>query len=371
MFKLITLVFFTILNSLYFLLGFLKNLPIIIGSKKPEKLDAVVVSVGNLSFGGTGKTPFVMALAKSLKAEEKRVAILSRGYKSRKTGEKIKIVSDFRKIRIDDPAVSGDEPLHMARSMPGVAVLVGKDRIAAGKIAVEKLGATHLILDDGFSYKKLFRNVNILLIDVGAPLGLWGRIGYYTFGQDFYTLKRSLLREPRFMLKYADVAVLTRTDEGDANYYRKHIGRYKEQLLFVMTKTAPRYVRIIKEKTEELVSPDTLKGKRVVVVTGIAHPRYFLNQINRLGINRTKKFIFGDHYKYTLNDVDQINEYLKGLRADYVIMTEKDFINLTGHLRFIVPIAIIGIDVDFSEGRRALLNMIENRGKKKNKLTYT
>jgi tetraacyldisaccharide-1-P 4'-kinase len=137
-----------------------------------------------------------------------------------------------------------------------------------------------------------------------------------------------------------------------------------------MTKTTPRYVRIIREKTEELVSPDTLKGNRVVVVTAIGHPRYFLNQINRLGINRTKKFIFKDHYKYTLNDISQINEYLKGLRADYVVMTEKDFINLPDHHPFQVPIAIIGIDVDFSEGKRALLNMIENRGKKKNKLTY-
>jgi tetraacyldisaccharide 4'-kinase len=276
---------------------------------KTKTLPCPVISVGNITVGGTGKTPLVMALAKRLMAKEIVVAILSRGYKRTKTSESV--VSDGKTIFLS-PEESGDEPFLMAKACRGTPVLVGKNRFANGRIALQRLGVKGLILDDGYQHLSLYRDINILLID--------SRIG---FG-DRHLLPRGTLREPLSQLRRANLFLLTKAEDPETyqplekEIYEIHPGAqvfhsYYEPVSLV----GPQ------EEQEELHS---LKGKKILALSGIAHPADFSSMLRKCGMKIVREAIFPDHHFYTTKDLSYIEDKAKG--ADGIVTTEKDMVKL-------------------------------------------
>ena len=279
------------------------------GLFKRKCLSCPVISVGNITVGGTGKTPLVMTLAERLRAEGVPVAILSRGYKGRKASGSV--VSDGQKILLT-PEESGDEPYLMARTLKGIPILVGKDRFVTGRRALQRFGVQGLLLDDGYQHLRLHRDLDILLID--------SRIG---FG-DHHLLPRGILREPLSNLRRAQLFVLTKVEDREAckpleaklrqihpgaEIYHSH---YEAAGL-----VGP------KGEWEEMAD---LKGKKVFALSGVANPGYFTSLLRKCGLEIVEEQTFPDHHSYTAEDLTSIQETVN--KFDYLATTEKDMVKL-------------------------------------------
>jgi tetraacyldisaccharide 4'-kinase len=276
---------------------------------KTRTLPCPVISVGNITVGGTGKTPLVMALAKGLMAKGISVAILSRGYKRTKTSEPV--VSDGKTIFLS-PEESGDEPFLMAKACQGIPVLVGKDRFINGGIALQRFGVKGLLLDDGYQYLPLRRDINILLIDSHIGFG------------DHHLLPRGILREPLSHLLRANLFLINKAEEP-ATY------QPLENKIHEIYPGAPVFhsdyepVGLVgpKEEQEEL---DTLKGKKILALSGVANPSSFSSTLRKCGMEIVREAIFPDHHLYTTKDLSSIEEKSKGV--DCIVTTEKDMVKL-------------------------------------------
>jgi tetraacyldisaccharide 4'-kinase len=280
-----------------------------IGLLKTKHLPCPVISVGNITVGGTGKTPVVMALARGLREKGISVAILSRGYKGRKPSGPL--VSDGKNILLS-PGESGDEPFLMAQTLRVIPVLAGRDRFENGQMALQQFGVRVLILDDGYQHLRLHRDLNILLID--------SQIG---FG-DQTLLPRGILREPLAYLRRAHVFLLTKAEQP---------GTY-QQLETILHEINPSS-RVFHSHYEPtgLISPEgkweelhSLQGKRVLAVSGIANPNYFYSLLKRCGMTILGEMVLPDHYFYTARDLISIQEKVRNL--DWVVTTEKDMVKL-------------------------------------------
>jgi len=297
---------------------------------KTRTLPCPVISVGNITVGGTGKTPLVMALAKRLMAKEIAVAILSRGYKRTKTSESV--VSDGKTIFLS-PEASGDEPFLMAKACRGTSVLVGKNRFVNGRLALQRFGVKGLILDDGYQHLPLYRDINILLIDSHIGFG------------DRHLLPRGILREPLSQLRRADLFLLTKAEDPETyqplekEIYEIHPGAqvfhsYYEPVSLV----GPQ------EEQEELHS---LKVKKILALSGIAHPADFSSMLRKCGMKIVREAIFPDHHFYTTKDLSYIEDKAKG--ADGIVTTEKDMVKLKVLNIDHLPIRALRIEVKIWE----------------------
>jgi tetraacyldisaccharide 4'-kinase len=276
---------------------------------KTKTLPCPVISVGNITVGGTGKTPLVMALAKGLMAKGIAVAILSRGYQRKNTSEPV--VSDGKTIFLS-PEESGDEPFLMAKACRGTPVLVGKDRFVNGLIALQRFGVKGLILDDGFQHLPLYRDINILLIDSHIGFG------------DRHLLPRGILRESLSQLRRADLFLLTKAEDPETyqplekEIYEIHPGAQVFHSYYKpVSLVGPQ------EEEEEL---HALKGKNVLALSGIAHPSDFSSMLRKCGMKIVREAIFPDHHLYTTKDLSYIEDKAKG--ADGIVTTEKDMVKL-------------------------------------------
>ena len=229
-----------------------------IGLWNPKRLPCPVICVGNITVGGTGKTPLVMALAKGLMERGIPVAILSRGYKGEEPSGPL--VSDGQTVFLSTEE-SGDEPFLMGKALKGIPILIGKDRFVNGQMALQRFGVRGLLLDDGYQHLRLHRDLNILLID--------SRIG---FG-DYHLLPRGILREPLAHLRRAHLFILTKVE---------NIGTCKplEEELHHIHPSSP--VFHSHYEPMGLIGPEgeweelrTLKGKKALALSGIANPEYF------------------------------------------------------------------------------------------------
>ena len=217
----VLLVFLSCLAALFAAAVALRGFLYHIGVLRPNPLGIQVISIGNVTAGGTGKTPVTEIFARTLAAEGRKVAILSRGYRRKEapwwrrilTGvvDPPLVVSDGRRVLLD-PEVGGDEPYMLASNLPGVAVVVDRNRVKAGRYAIKRLGCDTIILDDGFQYKRLKHSIEVLLVDSTNPFGN-GRM-----------LPRGILREPARHLKRADIIFLTKC-RGDVSEVREEIRR--------------------------------------------------------------------------------------------------------------------------------------------------
>jgi tetraacyldisaccharide 4'-kinase len=281
---------------------------------RQKRLDGIVISVGNLTTGGTGKTPMVLWIAERLAAEGKRVGILTRGYGGKtqpaKTGGG------------DSPAAkefsSSDEVQLLRHRLGGrVAIGVGADRFARGS-ELAKQGVEWFVLDDGFQHLALARDVNILLIDSTNPFG------------GGYLLPAGRLREPRTALARADIVVITRGDYTPA--VQAAVRRYTAAPIF---NASPRLDSIC--PVDAGAAPDTpadgtetLRGEKLFAFCGIGNPGAFLDNLRGWGYSVAGCTFFPDHHRYTQSDVERIEAAAHNAGASALICTEKDTFNLAG-----------------------------------------
>jgi len=284
-----------------------------------RKLRGPVVSVGNLSVGGSGKTPFVLLLGELLKARGVKFDILSRGYGRQRRG-----------VALVDPGGSsrdfGDEPLLMARRL-GVSVVVEEDRYEAGVFAENKFGAQLHLLDDGFQHRALARDFDIVLV---TPEDARDRL-----------LPAGRLREPLTSLRRADAVVLASGAAPDSFPLNgKVVWRARRGIL-----------------------PNNVPA-RPVVVCGIARPKNFLLQLRTAGIEPVAEAFFGDHHAYTERDIRDLLKLRQQSEAEGFVTTEKDAINLGGYLSALEPLAIVPVKMELVDAANAvdtMLRTIEER----------
>jgi tetraacyldisaccharide 4'-kinase len=271
-----------------------------------HRLAVPVVSVGNLSVGGTGKTPMVSLLASVLIARGKRVAVLSRGYGGSGKGA-IRIVSDGSNILLS-PEESGDEPYLLAGSVPGLIVVTGADRYLAGLEALERFQPDVFILDDGFQHLRLHRDLNILLLDAGNPFGN-GR-----------TLPAGLLRENRSAVRRADLVIYTRCDDSMDLPVIHDIPACR---------SIHRLTGMVPLAGGAQDSFDVLKGRKGIGFAGIAAPEGFFSALRQQGLDIVDTHAFRDHCDYTGGEITLLLRAMKDSGADYLITTEKDAVKLS------------------------------------------
>jgi tetraacyldisaccharide 4'-kinase len=277
------------------------------------RLSCAVVSVGNLTVGGTGKTPAVELVARWLTEDGRRVVIVSRGY-GRRPGAPVELVSDGGAPRL--PAErAGDEPLLLARRLPGVAVVVGADRLAAGRWAVTNLQPDVVLLDDGFQQRRLLKDVEIVCLDARVP---WGPGGLFP---------RGTLREPPSALARAHLLIATGADArrnlaGLLDEFRQYAG------------TAPclatdYLVEGIEDLGSGVVHPvESLQGRGVLAFAGIAAPERFVESLGALGAIVRDLVPFPDHHAFGPGDVEGVARRARALGAGVLVTTEKDAVRL-------------------------------------------
>jgi tetraacyldisaccharide 4'-kinase len=289
------------------------------GTLQPKRLAGPVISIGNLSVGGSGKTPFVLLLGELLKARGVKFDVLSRGYGRQSRG-----------VTLVDPGGSardfGDEPLLIARRL-GVPVIVGEERYQAGVMAESKFGIHFHLLDDGFQHRALARDFDIVLV---TPEDARDRL-----------LPAGRLREPLASLARADAVVLTSGASAEAF-------PLKENLVW---------------RVRRGITPKNVPS-RPVVFCGIARPKNFVLQLRTAGIEPAAEAFYGDHHAYGDKDIRDLLALRERSEADGFVTTEKDAINLGGLLSALAPLAVIPVKMELMDAANAvdtMLGMITER----------
>jgi tetraacyldisaccharide 4'-kinase len=292
-----------------------------------SRLMCPVISVGNITVGGTGKTPCVIMLAKILQTEGFLPAVISRGYGGRNTGG-INVVSDGENIMLD-AKVAGDEPILMAQSLPGVPVLTGARRKKTGKLAIERFGANVIICDDAFQHRQIARTIDLVLLDYKKP-----------FGND-RLLPAGPLRETVKELSRANCLMLTRA-EGEIKASKKIAKIIKDRTLPIFY-SSHEPESIVSANGKAIVSVNNLKGKKICAFCGIANPDSFQKALLGAQANILSFNPFPDHYSYTRYDLEELKKQFISARADYLITTEKDAARLQDHPEFLDIVWILRI----------------------------
>jgi tetraacyldisaccharide 4'-kinase len=332
----------------------LRNFLFDISIFRKTKVDAAVVSVGNITTGGTGKTPLVAwlcnyfsgpppRLAPSLASQEAEgaeaggniaIAILTRGYKGN---------SDF-----------ADEPAMLAKACPKAQIIINPNRVEGAKKAITKYNAKFLIMDDGFQHRKLARDIDIVAVDATNPFG-GNRL-----------LPAGFLREPLGSLKRADAVVITRinqTQPEKIEEIKKIVSRINPKIVFAAAIHKPICARLIKDKQ---ITLDELAGKRLYAFCGIGNPGAFFQTLSELALNIVGKRVYNDHHRYTESDIVEICQDCRYKQAEMIITTQKDWIKaaLLCIEKFDIPIAYLAVELEFIDGQQDIVTLVENAIKK-------
>lgn len=324
------------------------------GVLRARRLPCPVIAIGNLTVGGTGKTPMAIHVAGLLQQLGYRVAVISRGYRglAEKTGG---VVSDGANLRMT-AAQAGDEPYLMALLLPGVPVVVGRSRVRAGLCALAAFGVDVLVLDDAYQHLQLARDLNLLLLDQAAPFGN---------GQ---VLPRGVLREPISALTRADAVVFTRAagnvghggevarlpglGTGVPVFYCRHrpyvggvVPAGKHRMEAALPRTA----------AADLAGPPT------VAFSGIARNDDFLQTLVGLGVRLTATLAFPDHHRYSEKDLQRIQRAARRTGARQLVTTHKDFVRIQFRGVWPLPLGVVGVRIDFGDQAQAFSDFIRQR----------
>jgi len=319
---------------------------------RDHTLGCQVVSIGNLTVGGTGKTPVVEVFARALQQAGRRVAILSRGYKSTPRplwervvakvtfqGDKIppKVVSDGESLLLDSEQ-AGDEPYMLATNLKNVVVLVDKDRVKAGRYAIQRFGCDTLLLDDGFQYLALKSRLDVCLIDRNNPFG------------NHYLLPRGTLREPITNLKRARYIFITKSSKFGADKLRKAIRQFNETAEIIECAHHPLHLQDV--FTGERHPLKRLNDLDVASLSGIAAPESFDEGLRALGANLVYRKAYADHHRYTQQEIlNMINRSLKrGAKA--ILTTEKDAVRFPKIDRRDIPVYFLRVEIRIIAGAK-------------------
>jgi len=305
-----------ILSLLALCYGFLVRFRIAlytVGIFQKRKLPQWVISVGNITLGGTGKTPAVILIAGLLRNHDRYPAVVSRGY-GRKSESEILIVSDGTVVSAD-ASRGGDEPGLIGARLPGVPVLVGKDRYQAARLAVQVFGADTIVLDDGFQHVRLRRDLNIVLLDAGDPFGN-GKL-----------FPAGILREPLAVLKRAHVVLITRVDSAimSVEDMKAAIRRHSGARIFT-SRHEP--IELVEIKSGETLQLSALRNTAALGFSGIARPATFMALLRSLGAAVKTEMVYPDHYFYNKRDLAEIFQKAGDVGASMIITTEKDAVRL-------------------------------------------
>jgi len=305
---------------------------------KPEKLPCPVISIGNLTTGGTGKTPMTIFVATLLKEAGLSPLIISRGYKgsATRTGG---IVSDGRNILMH-AGLSGDEPLLMAERLAGVPVAVGRNRSLIATEGIRQFSPDVILLDDGFQHFQLARDIDIVLMDTARPLG------------NNRLLPAGPLREPLTALKAADIIIFTRADKPADIYPNSLTERIKDKPQFSACHV-PFISAWIPEVERDLPEIDTLDQRRAFVFCGLADNESFLNNVRRLTSDVTGHRFFRDHHDFTASDLTAISAAAQEKKADIIITSAKDYVKFRDKPMPDVSCDLVVLDVAISFKDRA------------------
>jgi len=328
------------------------------GWLKVHRADAAVICIGNITVGGTGKTPLVVWLCNQLTQNSKlntmnyNCAILTRGYKTKK-------------------GILSDEVAILAESCPQAKVIVNPDRVAGAAEAIGKYNAKVLIMDDGFQHRRLARDLDIVAIDATQPFG-YGKM-----------LPAGLLREPVTSLKRAGAVVITRCDQVDKaelSELEKKLRAINQNMVIVRSIHAPVCAKCpepfvipakagIRKKSETMDSClrrndgiEQLKDKNIFAFCGIGNPDAFLNTIKSLGTELVGSKVYNDHYHYTNECLADIYEHAEHLKADLILTTQKDWTKIArlAPAKKDIPLAYLAIEIKFLTGQEKLTALIED-----------
>ena len=282
-----------------------------LGVFKTRHLKVPVLSVGNLTVGGTGKTPLAMAIAAHL-GGMCRVSVVSRGYKRESSSDPL-VVSDGERILVSAKE-GGDEPFLMASSLPGVVVVVGGDRYTAARMAVDRFGAEVVLLDDGFQHRRLKKDLELLLVDAEKGFG------------NSKMLPAGPLREPLSTLVRAQMVVLVR--KGDVAVNPVVVDQIRGVVPDIPMETVTMRLRGLRqvEGDSGLISTSNFLGVEVAAFCGVGNPQGFFKMLEEEGMVVAKRWVFGDHHRYSPGEIAEIMGIV-GARVP-VVTTAKDMVNL-------------------------------------------
>lgn len=337
------------------------------GVLRTKKLSCLVISIGNVVVGGTGKTPMAVYIARILAGMGRKIAVISRGYKGKYQDDCL-IVSDGETIFVDAEEC-GDEPFMMAQERI-CPVIVGKDRVKAGNLAIDKFDCDVIILDDGFQHLRLERDIDLLLLDYNDP-----------FGNRKFLPAGRLRETPDMALPRAHAFLFTRSadseesepevDGSDSRDTGQEPEEHSEQIQTVLDKHPETpwfrtdHTPFIAQKAPALNKVpgpeqclEDYKGRKALAFSGLARNRAFYHTLRQAGIIVLDHLEFKDHYRYKEADIFQISKVAKAVRADLILTTQKDWVKLDPDFDWAAELVIVGIDIRFQdpEGFEAFLN---------------
>jgi tetraacyldisaccharide 4'-kinase len=328
------------------------------GFLQSKKLSCPVISIGNLTVGGSGKTPMTIYVAELIQDLGYGVAIISRGYKGQ--AEKIGgVVCDGRKIFMG-PDTAGDEPFMVARRLKTVPVIVGQNRFKAGGLAIREFKPDVLLLDDAFQHVKLHRDLDLVLLDTKAPLG------------NTYLFPRGTLRETAAALSRGDAVILTRWDNGKSPILNQIKKQVPGKPVF-HSSHIPYIYEIVTQDPLQSQGPltisfkydfDMLKNRKVFAFSGIANNDDFRRTVERLGCRLENFLKFPDHHQYSDEELNNILKSATDLSVEFILTTEKDYVRVAHRIKWPIPLVIIGIEISFGENDTAFKSFIKNRLRK-------
>lgn len=330
------------------------------GWRPQHHLATTVIAIGNITVGGTGKTPVVELMARSLRDRGRRVAILSRGYKSKKLdrpqkwrnskgepipGEKMpKVVSTGTALLLDSN-FAGDEPFMLAKNLDGVAVVVDKNRVKSGRFAIANLDCDTLLLDDGMQYLDLAHAIDVVLIDAGAPFGTEA------------LLPRGTLREPPKNLRRASYILITKCDGNSNEALISRIRRYNRTAEIIECTHGPIHLENV--FTRERLPLEFLQDKWVGAISAIAVPEAFEGSLEKLGARVEIRRRFSDHYRFSRKEVEKFMQRCMERDMELIITTEKDAVRFPRPTSIDVPVYFLRIEVEILKGAEIWDDLIE------------
>jgi tetraacyldisaccharide 4'-kinase len=310
------------------------------GTLNSYRLPCTVISVGNLTVGGTGKTPMAIHLAETILSLGYRPVILSRGYKGR--GERDgAVVSDGRRL-LCSARQAGDEPYLMAVLLPTVPVVVGSNRYRSGMYAVRQFEPDVIVLDDAYQHLRLKRDLNLLLLDACSPFG------------NGHLLPRGPLREPAASLLNADAVVLTRAGQSSLESHGPLIRRAHPRPVFAsnhqpVVRSVLDAGRPIGDLSAGPATTPGLKDKRMFAFAGLGRNDAFFRSVEVLGGKLQGALGFDDHYAYTTGDLQRVVRRARRSGASCLVTTDKDFVRLPPGARLPLELIVMGVQLNFGK----------------------
>lgn len=313
----------------------------------------MVISVGNITVGGTGKTPVVEKIARTLTQAGRKVAILSRGYKSvprpflERLWRKVtfveihdppRIVTDGKRILLDSLR-AGDEPYMLATNLKDVVILVDPDRIKSAIYATSKFGIDTLLLDDGFQYLSIKERLNLVLVDRLAPFG------------NNYILPRGTMREPKDHLKRADVLFITKSDGSDLTELKAELRKYNRHAEIVECTHRPLHIQDL--ELGEQLPLEYLKGKKIGAVCGIAIPESFESGLTKLGAEIVYSRHYADHHRFNPGEIENAIARTRARGGHALITTEKDAVRFPLVTRRDLPIYFLRVEIELTHSEES------------------